>query len=232
MKAIWRAGADRGAFRVHLVRTTDRSLSRRAVGDSAAGVLRVRLVVLARAAQIPAGDDAAHRRHRRVRGAAVQHDGPYRRLARRGRAGPAVDRAAHHAAAAGRRADRQHRRRGAAIGDQAAGAGRQLPDAAALELPSADARAEHGVLSGRVRRPHRHQGDADGARRARRVDRRGRAPGVRDHLFRDDAGRAGRLRRSGCSRRSSAGSRCTSRRSPISCRGWAGSRAPRPTRAR
>ena len=69
-----------------------------------------------------------------------------------------------------------------------------FPDAAALELPPADARAEHELLPGRVRRSHRDQGDADRARRARHLADRRRAPGLRHHLFRDAAGRAGQLR--------------------------------------
>ena len=89
-----------------------------------------------------------------------------------GRAGAAVDAGAGAAAAAGRRARRQHAAGRAAVDDQAAGALRQFPDAAALELPPADARPEHGLLPGRVRRPHRDQGDADGAGRARHLAHR------------------------------------------------------------
>ena len=54
----------------------------------------------------------------------------------------------------------------------------QLPDAPALELPSPDARPEHELLPGRVRRARHHQGDADRARRARHLVHRCRHPGV------------------------------------------------------
>ena len=67
---------------------------------------------------------------------------------------------------------------------QAPGAVAQLPDAAALELPPADARPEHELLPGRVCRPGRHQGDADLAGGARRRDDRRRHPGVHRHLLR------------------------------------------------
>ena len=86
---------------------------------------------------------------------------------------------------------------------------RELPDAAALEFPPADARAEHELLPGRVRRPRRDQGDADGARRARHLAHRRRHPGVHRHLLRDDARRRRQLRPVDARCRSSAGWRCT-----------------------
>ena len=104
-------------------------------------------------------------------------------------------RARHHAAAAGCGAAGQHAAGGAAVDVQAPGAGRQLPDAAALELPPPDAAAEHELLPGRVRRAHRHQGDADGAGGARRLDDPGRHPGLRADLLRHHGGGGRRLRR-------------------------------------
>ena len=67
----------------------------------------------------------------------------------------------------------------------------ELSDAAAVEFPPPDARPEHGLLSGRVRRPHLDQGDADRAGGARHGDDRLRHPGVRGHLLRHH-GAAGR----------------------------------------
>ncbi len=89
----------------------------------------------------------------------------------------------------------QHAAGGAAVDVQAPGDGRQLPDAPALELPPPAAAPEHALLPGRVRRPHRHQADADRTGGARRVDDPGRHPGVRADLLRHHGGSGRRLRR-------------------------------------
>ena len=180
--------------RVPLFRTPGPPLPGRAAGCAAARLRRVHVGVLGRAAAVPARDRRADGGDRRLRGAAVQHDGQHRRLARQGPARAAVDAGGQPAAPAGRRAGGQHRAGRAAVDDQAAGALRQLPDAAALELPPVDARAEHALLPGRVRGAHRDQGDADGARRPRHVAHRQRAARVRRHLLRHAARGAGRLR--------------------------------------
>ena len=137
-----------------------------------------------------------HRRDRRVRGAAVRMLGSIVDWLAEVEPAQLWDAGARHAAAARRRARREHRcwsRCSRSIKQQAIV--RQLSDAAALELPPADARPEHGLLPGRVRRPHRDQGDADRARGARHLAHRRRAAGVRRHLLRHAARGARRLRR-------------------------------------
>ena len=116
--------------------------------------------------------------------------------------------------------------------DQAPGAGGESADATALEFPPPDARSEHAVLPGRVRRPRSHQGDADRARHARCGDDHLRHHGVRGDLLRHHhrAGRAIRLR--GCCCPLWVGSRCMRWRSGTSCRAWARCRSCRPMRAR
>ena len=100
--------------------------------------------------------------------------------------------------------------RRAAVAAQAAGAGRQLPDAAALELPPPDARPEHELLPGRVRRPHRDQGDADRARGARHLDDRAPTSWSSSSSTSSTHARAcSAASTPGCCCRSSAGWRCT-----------------------
>ncbi len=137
---------------------------------------------------------APHRGDRRVRGLPVQHDGQHRRLALDGPGCRAVDAGTRTPPASLRGPRRQCAARRPAVDDQAAGDLRQLPDAAALEVPPADARPERGLLPGRVRRPHRHQGDADRIGGARSVADRRRDAGVRHDLLRHPALGAGRLR--------------------------------------
>ena len=159
-----------------------------------AGLSRLSLGLLGGPASLPAVHHRTDGDHRCLRGAAVQHDGEHRRLARQGRAERTLDYRTPAPAAAGHGARRQHSPDRAAIRDQAAGTLRQFPDAPALELPPAIARPEHALLPGRVRRAHRHQGHADGARGARHVAHRLRAAGIRRHLFRHHDGGTGRLR--------------------------------------
>ena len=100
-----------------------------------------------------------------------------------------------HAGAAVAGAGRQHRAGRHAGAVQVPGHLQQFPDAAALAVPPPDARAEHDLLPGRIRRPHRHQGHADGAGGARHLAHRRRHPGLRAHLFRHHGGGGRRLRR-------------------------------------
>ncbi len=100
---------------------------------------------------------------------------------------PALGHAASELPAVDRGPGRQPAGRRAVRPAQVPGVVRELPDAAALELPPADARPEHELLPGRVRGPRRDQGDADGARRARRLAHRHGHPRVHRHLLRDHA---------------------------------------------
>ena len=120
-----------------------------------------------------------------------------------------------------------------AVADPPADADGQLSDAHPLAGASLSAQAVDDLLPGRVRRPHRHQADADGAGRAR---------------VRDEADRRAELRRSSIS---SACCSSSARRdwrlavplvvwlgcyvrpaSSTSSRAWARSPRSRPTRAR
>ena len=219
-------------FRVQLFRTPDRSLSRGDARDAAARLFRVPVGVLAGPAEVSAHHDLAHRDDRCVRSAALRHAGRHRRLVVEGAAGGALDAGGAAPAAARRRAHRQHRPGGAAVDDQAADAVRQLSDAAALEVPPSDARAEHELLPGRVRRPHRDQGDADRARRARHLADRRRATGLRDHLLRHAARGAGKFRRPPARPVPRLGGAVRRRACTASCRVSGAWRAYRPTRAR
>ena len=218
--------------RVPPIRTPGRNLSRRAAGHAAARVLRLPVAIHRGPAALHPADDALHRRHRRVRGAAVRDARPARRLAGTGGACPALG----HASAQNfllllGGAGRQPAGRRAVRPAQVPGAVRELPDAAALELPPADARPEHELLPGRVRGPRRDQGDADGARRARRLADRHRHPRVHRHLLRDHARDRRHVRPAHARARSSAGSRSTSaeprllRAAPGQGRGGTGRRA-------
>ncbi len=180
---------------VPLVRTPRRSLPRRSAGHPAGGLLRVPVGLLRRPAAVHPRHDAVHGGDRRVRGAAVRDAGAHRGLAVRRRPRRPVDRASRLAAAARRRARRQRGAGSAADHPQAPGAGRELPHAAAVELPPADARPEHELLPGRVRRARRDQGHADRARGARQLVHGGRHPRVHHHLFRDHGGRGRHVRR-------------------------------------
>ena len=150
--------------------------------------------MLAGHASDPARHDTLHGRDRGVRGAAVLDARTRRRLADCSRAGAVLGEGARQAAVPRRDHRREPADRGARGFSQAPGAGRELPDADALELPPADARPEHELLRGRVCRPHRRQGDADRACRARHLDDRRRDGGVHRHLLRNHRRRAGRLR--------------------------------------
>ena len=78
---------------------------------------------------------------------------------------------------------------------QPADADGQLPHAHPLAGASLPAQAVDDLLPGRVRRPHRHQADADRARRARMRHQADRRPELRHRLFPRHAGhrRLGRL---------------------------------------
>ncbi len=180
--------------RVRVLRKTGQTLPSDGQRAAAARFRPLRLGLQRGPARLHRGDDAADRRHRRVRGAAVRDAGRDRRLAGTGAAWPPVGTARQHAGAAGGRAGGQHAAGGGAVDVQASGAVRQLPDAPALELPPAAAAAEHELLPGRVRRAHRHQADADRAGGARCVDDPGRHPRLRADLLRHHGGGGRRLR--------------------------------------
>ena len=175
-----------GLALVPLVRKPRQPLSGDRARRASAGFLCVPLGVLRGPAALHPRHDALHRGDRRVRGAALRHARPHRGLARGRRALAVVGPAWRHAVRARRHPHRQRGAGRAADDPEAPDARRELPDAAALEFPSADARPEHDLLPGRVRRPRRDQGDADGARGARRVVHGRGHPGLHGHLLRHD----------------------------------------------
>ncbi|MCY1396838.1 hypothetical protein D3C76_1230160 [compost metagenome] len=83
---------------------------------------------------------------------------------------------------AGRRDGGQHRSSGPADRRKASDTHRELAHAAAVELPQADARTKHGLLSGRVRGSHHGQGDANLTCSARNHFRAGRRHGRYEYL--------------------------------------------------
>ena len=230
LPALPRARGDRVVCRL---RKTRPALSGRRADAAAARLPALRLGLQPGPAPLHRADDAAHRRHRRVRGAAVRHARPHRRLARPAAArrgcGPSTARTLLLLAAG---AAGQHAAGGAAVDVQAPGDGRQLPDAAALELPSPDAAPEHALLPGRVRRPHRHQADADRAGGARRVDDPGRHPGVRADLLRHHGGGGRRLRRLAAAALPGLGAAVHRRAALLRAAAGAHRQGARPTRAR
>src|SRR6188508_148299 len=132
-------GSVRGVVFVRSFREAGLSLSGRRVALAAAGVRRLHLGVLAGHAPDPARHDTLHGRDRGVRGAAVLDARTRRRLADRGRAGTVLGEGARQAAVPRRSHCREPADRGARGLSQASGAGRELPDADALELPPANA---------------------------------------------------------------------------------------------
>ena len=180
--------------RVPPLRTPGRNLSRRTAGHPAARVLCLPVAMHRGPAAVHPGHDALHRRDRCVRGPAVRDARQARRHAGTSGTRAALGHGAAEFPAADHGAGRQPAGRRSVRPAQVPGAVREFPDAAALELPPADARPEHELLPGRVRGPRRHQGDADGTRSARRLADRHRHPRVHRHLLRDHAGDRGFVR--------------------------------------
>ena len=96
-----------------------------------------------------------------------------------------MDYAAQPLAVASRDPRREPARGGVTGVAETSGDGGKFSDVAALEVSSLDVEPELQFLSGRICRPCRHQGHADGTRRARCVDDRRRYPRVCRHLYRD-----------------------------------------------
>jgi hypothetical protein len=119
----------------------------------------------------------------------------YRRLAGRGRPGHVPGRGRLDAVLDGLRApDRVAGLCSVAYADHAPDDLRQLSDDHPLEGAPLPARAEHGVLPGRVRRSRRDEDDAGGAWRARDGDETDRRACLRGRLFRRCAGAGGDAR--------------------------------------
>ena len=138
-------------------------------------------------------DDRSHRDHRRIRGAAVQHARPRRRLARQSRACQALVGTAKKPAAARGDPRGQHAADRPTKPHTPPDARGQFRDAPALGFPPQHACAELELLSGRIRRPGRDQGHADRARGARYLDDRRGHPRLCGDLLRDDRARGRRL---------------------------------------
>jgi hypothetical protein len=184
-----RAGACLATF----LRTVGSSLSGPRAARPADRLFRLHLGLHPRHARLHRRNDGAHGRHRRVRGAFVQHARPRGRLAGEGRSRQIVGHTAQAAARARCHPRVQHAFDSSAESHPPPNARRQFRHAPALGLPSQHARAKPELLPGGIRRPRRHEGHADRARRAGCLDDPRRHFGLRRHLLRHHRARRRRL---------------------------------------